>query len=321
MKPALPGILAAASVLLVLLVASGIGLARASRRDARKQDRVEQATAPYAPRRPASAFARGRAATSLGLRRLAGQFARLCGFDPARADHYPLRWWIVFPLALLLGRMITALAYGFVGPAAWVATPAGFIVLSRRFYRWADARRVDRLYAQFPDALAMIVRSVRVGIPVVEAVRVVGREAPEPTAEEFRRLGDQVAIGTALEVALRDLAARNTLPEYRFFATALALQAQTGGALAETLDNLADVIRRRVAVRARAYALASEARTSSMILAALPVVTGGALAVINPTYVGQLIFDPMGRQVLAMAIASLGAGVLVMRGIIRKSLS
>ncbi len=108
----------------------------------------------------------------------------------------------------------------------------------------------------------MIVRSVRVGIPVTEGIRTVAREAPRPTAQEFSLLADQIRIGMPIEEALRELATRNQLPEYRFFATALALQNQTGGGLAETLENLGDVIRKRVALKGRAHALASEARTS-----------------------------------------------------------
>lgn len=166
----------------------------------------------------------------------------------------------------------------------------------------------------------MIVRSVRVGIPVSEAIRTVSREGPEPTAIEFGRLSDQVAIGVALEDALRDVAVRSGLPEYRFFATALALQAQTGGALTEILENLADVIRKRVATRARAHALASEAKTSSYILAALPVVTGLAIGVLNPKYMSLLFTDPMGNKVFAAAIGMLGLGMGVMRLTISRSL-
>ena len=110
------------------------------------------------------------------------------------------------------------------------------------------------------------------------------------------------------------------LPEYRFFATALALQAQTGGGLSETLDNLAEVIRKRVAMRSRAQALASEAKTSTYILAALPVVTGGLLGVINPTYIGVLFTESAGNKLLGFAIGMLAVGMTVMRLIIAKAL-
>ena len=87
-----------------------------------------------------------------------------------------------------------------------------------------------------------------------------------------------MSIGVTLEDALREMATRNDLQEYRFFATALALQSQTGGGLSDTLEGLADVMRKRLALTARGHALAAEAKTSIMILASLPFVSGGALA-------------------------------------------
>ena len=102
-----------------------------------------------------------------------------------------------------------------------------------------------------------------------------------------------------MEDALRDVAGRNQLPEYRFFATALTLQAQTGGGLSETLENLADVIRKRVAARKRAYALASEARTTTYVSwQASQFVTCGGLALLNPSYVALLFTDPTGNMIL-----------------------
>ena len=122
------------------------------------------------------------------------------------------------------------------------------------------------------------------------------RSAPIRPAREFRQVADQIALGVTLEQALHALASRNQVPEYGFFATALALQSETGGTVSETLERLADVIRKRVALREHARALASEARTSIYILAALPVFAGGALAVINPDYISTLFVEPQGAD-------------------------
>lgn len=246
--------------------------------------------------------------------------ARALGYEPERASHYPVRAPIVLGLALLAAVAAAEAADFLVGSASRLFIPIAWIVLSRRAFAWFEQRRSARLYVQFPDALAMIVRSVRVGIPVSEAVRNVAQEALEPTCTEFALLSDQLTIGVALDEALRDIAARNNLPEYRFFATALALQAQTGGGLSDTLEGLADVIRKRVAVRRRAHALASEARTSTYVLAALPVFTGLALAVINPAYISLLFTDPTGKAVLAAAIGMLSTGMVVMRTTITRTL-
>ena len=155
----------------------------------------------------------------------------------------------------------------------------------------------------------------------MEAMRAVARETPEPTGPEFARLVDQVSIGVSVDEAVLDMASRCGIAEYRFFATALSLQNQTGGTLSETLENLADVIRKRVALAAKGKALASEARTSAMVLAAMPIVTGGGLWALNPGYVGMMFKDPTGRTLFGGAVVSLCTGIFTIRTIIRKSLS
>jgi tight adherence protein B len=154
----------------------------------------------------------------------------------------------------------------------------------------------------------------------MEGIRIVSRECASPTAGEFARLVDQVAIGSTLEEAIADLARRSGLPEYRFFATSLSLQNQTGGTLSDTLEGLADVIRKRAALKARGKALTSEARASAMILACLPFVTGGMLYLINPPYIGQLFTNPSGQSMLGAAALSLTVGLLTIKMLIKKSL-
>ena len=134
-------------------------------------------------------------------------------------------------------------------------------------------------------------------------------------------LAEELAIGVPLEDALRALAARTGMPEYRFFATTVVLQAQTGGGLSEALENLADVVRKRVALRARGYALASEARTSAMVLSALPFVAGGTMLVLTPDYMDLLFTTSTGHQMLGIAALSLVVGHCAMRSLIRRTLS
>jgi tight adherence protein B len=165
------------------------------------------------------------------------------------------------------------------------------------------------------------VRAVRVGIPLGEGIRTVAREAAAPTCVEFGLVYDRVSIGVTLEDALREMATRNNLQEYRFFTTALALQSQTGGGLSDALEGLADVMRRRLALKSRGNALAAEAKTSIIILASLPFVSGGALGVLNPQYIGRLFNDHGCQKLLLAAIIMLSVGLLVMRGMIRKILA
>nr|WP_246503686.1 type II secretion system F family protein [Plastoroseomonas arctica] len=167
----------------------------------------------------------------------------------------------------------------------------------------------------------MVVRAVRVGIPLTDAIAGAGRESPQPTAREFQGMSDRIAIGMQIQEAVTDTALRNGVAEYRFFATAIALQASTGGSPTEALDNLADVIRKRVALQERGKALASQARSSAVVLAILPVATALLLLVIDFDYMSLLFTDNTGRQILGASITLLCLGMFTMRTIIKKSLA
>ncbi len=210
----------------------------------------------------------------------AARVAALFGCDLRHAHVYPVRWWIVLAGTFALGRVAAELALPLAGLAGWVLWPLAWVLASRMVFATWEAKRRDRLLQQLPDTLATIVRSVRVGIPVTEAIRLVASETEEPTGPEFRQLADELVIGVPLDVALHAMSLRSGLAEYRFFATTVALQAQTGGTLGEALETLADVVRRRIAMRARGYALTSEARASATVLSAMPFFTGGMI--LNP---------------------------------------
>jgi tight adherence protein B len=312
-------LLAAGGFLLVVIIGSSWVLLRQDKEARLLHQRIDNIATPYARAAPLNETAR-RAESPSGAGRLVAAGSRLFGYNPLRADQYPAKGQVVLFFTLIAAVALCHLGSMILGPMVRLAIPAIWVFVSRWTFGWFEQRRAGVLYTQFPDALAMIVRAVRVGIPVTEAVRNVAREGMEPTATEFGMLSDQLAIGVPLEDALREVAARNQLPEYRFFATALSLQAQTGGGLSETLENLAEVIRKRVAVRKRAYALASEARTSTYILAGLPVVTGGALVLIDPGYISILFTDPTGNVILGTAIGMLATGIFVMRTTITKAL-
>ena len=249
------------------------------------------------------------------------RLASIFGWDLERLDQYPAA-----PALIVLALSVPAVLGGayaasLFGSPGWAAILGIWVALSRWVFSLFHARRADALYRQLPDTLGMVVRAVRAGIPVVEALRTVAREVPDPTGAEFRRLSDQLSIGIPMEEALRRLASRSGLPEYRFFAVALALQNTAGGNLTETLDNLADVVRKRVATRMRGHALASQARASAYVLSAVPLFAAAALMVINPPYILLLLNDPRGNLVLASAFGALGIGLGTMKAIIRRSLT
>ncbi len=305
---------------LVGLAYSGMLVSQAQRQRRRLGERFQMVTAPHlrVHRLEMSAFLRPTRTEGLSL---VDRLARLFHIDTEKLDLYPLRWWLVLLITLGVADVGRVLARMVVGDLlALLAMPPLWVLLSRSFFNWAENRQRDKLLSQFPDALAMIVRSVRVGIPVMEAMRAVSRELPEPTGPEFDRLVNQVAVGGALEDAIMEMARRSGLPEYRFFATAIALQNQTGGKLSDTLESLADVIRKRMALKSKAKAMTSEARASIMVLAGMPVLTGAGLWALNPKYMNILFETSSGQKAFGAAVLSLCVGLFVMRTIIRRTL-
>jgi tight adherence protein B len=321
MSPQLPYLLAAAGLFTVLLCVAALAVMRDQQHRARFEVRVTQQASSYG--RAIASIARpdtqstASAARKQAMLRILTWLVR---FNPSQQERYPIAWWIVLPGALALARLLVAAAQIMVGSTVLLLVPVLWVLMVRKFYTWCNQRRLMTLYVQFPDVLAMLVRAVRVGIPITEGIRGVARESPIPTGPEFAIVVDQLTIGMTLPDALRELAERNQLAEYRFFATALALQNETGGGVSETLERLADVIRKRVELRSHARALSSEARTSIYILASLPVFSGGALAVLSPEYLATLFTDPMGQRVLILALMSLTTGIVAMRTIISRSL-
>jgi len=246
---------------------------------------------------------------------------RLFGIDRARTAHLPARWYILLAVSLFTARILALVVQMMAGSWGLLLWPVLWLLVSRSLFGFFDQRHTRALFTQFPDALAMIVRAVRIGIPVSQAVQLVATDSPAPTSTEFVRLSEFLSVGKPLDEAMTELAERNGLPEYRFFAAALTLQNQTGGGLATTLENLADVIRKRVYARAKGYALAAEARMSALVLTILPVFTFFALLLVSPVYIRLLIETESGHKVLGLAIALLGTGQFCMRTLIRKSLS
>ena len=316
----LPNLLMVASVLLVGFSAAGILVLYADQRARRLRDRRSKIVTPY-QRSEAPVIGIARLSVAVPTAALVRRMKMFIGMDPDRRDPYRFKPIVVMPLALLPGWAMQWLLHGLLGKFAWAFLPLAAWFVTRSIYIGSDTKRTATLYRQFPDALATIVRGVRVGIPVSEALRAVAQDSEMPTSIEFGRLYDQVSIGTPIEDALREMASRNRLPEYRFFATALALQSQTGGGLTETLENLADVIRKRVALKARGYALAAEARTSAGVLTVLPVFAAAALAVMSPDYIAELMQEGTGQTVFGCSVLWLGTGMMVMRYMIKKSLA
>ena len=186
--------------------------------------------------------------------------------------------------------------------------------------RVAQSRYRNRFLDVFPDALDLVGRGVKAGLPVNEALAVAGREIADPVGNELRRALDQVQIGVQMVDALQQTADRVRVADFRFMVVALALQQKTGGSLAETLANLSRVIRARKALRLKARALSSEARASAMVLAALPFVVGGVMYLMNPELVLPLFLDSRGRFMVGLAFLSLVTGLATMAVMVKRAM-
>ncbi|CAG9244270.1 Flp pilus assembly protein TadB [Burkholderia diffusa] len=197
-------------------------------------------------------------------------------------------------------------------PLIYVGLP---LVAMRASYRALVERFRLRFLEAFPDAIDLIVRAVRAGIPVTQAISTVGDSAAEPVRSTFRTMGDSLRVGADLKDVLTLAADRLMIADFSFFTVYLLLQRETGGSLGETLDELSSIIRTRRDIRLKTRALTAEGRITTKIISAVPFVMIGALFLVNRAYV-MLLFDTHpGRVMLTIAAALLTIGLLMIRKI------
>ncbi|MPS69167.1 MAG: type II secretion system F family protein [Novosphingobium sp.] len=153
------------------------------------------------------------------------------------------------------------------------------------------ARRTNGFIVKFADAIELLVRGLRSGLPVTETLGVVAKEIPGPVGQEFKLVTERIKIGKTMEDALQETADRLEIPEFNFFCITLAIQRETGGNLAETLANLADVLRKRAQMKLKIRAMSSESKASAYIVGALPFIVFGMIWWINPGYIGKFFID------------------------------
>jgi len=152
-------------------------------------------------------------------------------------------------------------------------------------------RRIKKFNSNFPDAIELMVRGLRSGLPITETLGIVAGEISGPVGLEFRMVSDKMKIGRTMEAALQDTADRLGTPEFQFFVITLAIQRETGGNLAETLSNLADVLRKRAQMKLKIRAMSSESKASAYIVGSLPFVVFTLVWFINPKYMGGFFVD------------------------------
>jgi len=218
---------------------------------------------------------------------------------------------IGLPIALGLATLAVTRFW----PAALLAAVIGGAIP----YAVVRRRRARRLYAfeeQLPDAIDLLGRAIRAGHPLSAGMKMVADETREPVSGEFRRTHEENRFGLPFEDALLAMADRVSLIDVRILTTAILIQREVGGNLAEVLDNLANIIRVRFTIRRQLRVYTAQGRFSGYVLGALPIVVGLAIYSLNPPYVRLLFTDPLGKLLVLTAVIFQIAGFLWIRKIV-----
>jgi len=180
---------------------------------------------------------------------------------------------------------------------------------------WTARRRGQKFNLLFPEAVDLIVRALRAGLPVQEAIGTVSRDIKDPVGGVFRRVQQEVQLGVPIDTALWRVAKTVQTDEFNFLIVAMSIQRDTGGNLAETLANLSALLRARQQLRLKIRAFTSEARATMMIMVGLPFLVGGGLFLISPSYIAPMFTTETGQMIAAGAACSMGLGIYVMNKI------
>lgn len=224
------------------------------------------------------------------------------------------------PSQFYIGSVVVALFFGLIGlitgQKLWVTGLMLFVGgfgLPRWFINFATKRRQKKFANEFSNAIDIIVRGVKSGLPVNECLKIIANESPAPVNEEFQELVEGAKIGMTLEQSLDRMYDRMPLQEVRFFGIVLMIQQQTGGNLAEALGNLGRVLRGRKLMQGKIKALSAEAKASAMIIGALPPMVMTSVKFASPGYLDPLFVTRPGNLILIGAGIWMGLGILVMK--------
>ncbi|MEH0199039.1 type II secretion system F family protein [Caulobacter sp. CCNWLY153] len=229
-------------------------------------------------------------------------------------ENVKLFWIISAVLGLLVAVILLA-----VRQMPVVALAGGFAAafgLPRWVVGFLGKQRTRKFIDAFADAIDIIVRGIKSGLPVHDCLKIIGKESPEPLAAEFRTLTENIAMGMPLDAALERLYERMPTAEVRFFAIVLNIQQKTGGNLAEALGNLSTVLRSRKLMAEKIKALSAEAVASAFIIGCLPPGVMILITVIAPDYMSTLFTDLRGRLMLLVAAVWMSMGIFIMRRMI-----
>lgn len=249
---------------------------------------------------------KGKQSRKAGLREMLQQ----AGFSMT-----PRQWIMVCVIMGLVGAVI-ALLMRMPPIVALFFAVIGGLGLPRWILKFVGKRRSSKFTSQFADAIDVIVRGIKSGLPLGECINIIGREMSDPVGIEFRLMTEGQKLGMQMDEILERTIQRVPTPDVKFFAIVLLIQQQTGGNLADTLGKLSDVLRGRKRMKDKIAALSSEAKSSAGIIGSLPFLMCLLLSLVNPAYIGLLFTDKIGHFLIGGGLAWMSIGVLVMRQMI-----
>lgn len=218
-------------------------------------------------------------------------------------------------ISLVIAVVVAALTFVLLRKIP-MALGAGFVAgfgLPRFFLNGAITRRQTKFTAHFADAMDIIVRGVRTGLPLGDCLKIIAHESPAPLGTEFRRVVEGESLGIPIEVCLEQMYERMPISEVNFFATVLNIQKTTGGNLGESLANLSSVLRGRKILREKIKALSAEAKVSAIIIGSLPIVVMLLVTIAAPDYMEGLYFTSTGQRNMIIGAVMMLMGTFMMR--------
>jgi len=221
-----------------------------------------------------------------------------------------MQYWMMAAAAAVVLAITGLVVQGLIGAAM------GFFIGLFGLPRWVLGMlvggRQKKFGSQLADAIDVIVRGVKSGLPLNQCLRIIAAESPEPLQSEFQALVDSQTMGVPLETGLQRMYDRMPLPEVNFFSIVLVIQQKTGGNLSESLGNLSSVLRSRKLMIEKVKALSAEAKASAMIIGSLPICVGGLVYFTRPAYIGILFEHPVGHLLLLGSAVLMGTGIFIM---------
>jgi tight adherence protein B len=221
-------------------------------------------------------------------------------------------------ISVAIGVVMVVIAL-LTGGGLYVAVPLGFAGgwgMPRWILSYLRKRRENKFLDAFPDAVDIVVRGVKAGLPLLDCLKMITMEAPEPLKSEFRAIIETQAIGMPLGEACAKLYEQMPLPEANFFGIVVSIQQRSGGNLAEALGNLSRVLRDRKKMKAKIQAMSMEAKASAGIIGSLPIAVMLLVYVTSPQYMSILWTEPMGRMMMGASVIWMSLGVGVMKKMI-----